>query len=603
MRTYIYMILITAWLCGVSYAAEPKAILSIDKAGLAPGKQAKLTLKVFGEPSVKEPEIPFVNGLDIKYQSSGVKGEGSKIFIYRVVAKKTGEYKIGPVHIEYQDGRHVSSNEIIFTVSKEPYSTPAAVVPGDIGGDISKRIYLTVDLPKKTVYVNEKLPVEIKLFSDWFDLEDIIVNEIATGELLADKITKGGSSIVNIGDVRFAVLVYKTNITAPTPGNFIIEPVKVSLNIAPRRPDASGALPPLLNNNEVFYKDYTGGRNEMPLGLETEPVGLEVVPLPAEGRPATFKGAVGNFKFEAGISPDSIKIDQDVKIKLEVTGDGNYTTFNAINIPFIPGTRPHEPVIRRSPDAFTMEQVIRVISPDVNEIPAITFSYFDPNKGAYISLTKGPFPLKVESLAVPAVKPVDAGEERSKPKPAAVPAKDMRQKEVLVNIKSSMGRLSRFDPYIYSGPIALATQILPIFLVFAAVIIKNRMNFLESDHEYAAWLRMSKRSASDISRAEWLFKRRKTKEFYDHIFLFMQLYLGSRLMVPPEGITEKTVGEMLSEKVGDAVVLDKIKRIFADSYIARFTSVPLSEDDMHRTLDDLKEVIDYLNGRTYLLNI
>jgi len=600
MKRYAFLILSGLLLSGILHAAEPKAVLSLDRRDVSPGKQAKMTLKVEGAVPVKIPEPPFVNGLDIRYQDTVNTGIDSAVFVYRIVAKKTGNYTIGPVYIEYQGGR-TASNVVSLTVAKEAYAVPYMSASDDM--DLSGRIYLSLDLPKKRLYVNERLPVEIKLFSDWFDLEDITINEIVTGEILAEKLSKGNSDVVNIGDKRFAVMSYKTNIIAPVPGKATIEPVKVSLNVAPRKPGPSGELPSLLNDNEAFYKNYIAGRNKVPIELETEPIQLEILPLPLKNRPDTFGGAVGNFNFDAEASPLRVKAGDEVKIRLSVTGDGNYSTFSTINIPAIPGTKPYEPIVKRGSDSFTMEETVRVVSTDVDEIPVITFSFFDPAKADYVSISRGPFRIISE---VASLKKISAGTRQtdaaSKAEEAPKP-KAKKPESGIIELKASMGRTGRFDPYLYSGAIPFAFQAIPLLLVFAAILVKNRMNFLESDHEYAAWMRMLKRSDYDIARAERLFRQRRVKEFYDHVFKFMQAYLGARLMVPAEGITEKTAGDILQDKINDAKLLSRVNRIFGDCYIARFTSIELSDEDMKDSLDDLKHVINYLNGKTYLLNI
>ncbi len=558
-------------------------------------------LKVEGLPLPKEPKVPFVEGLDITYQGSSVVGSGVSIFTYRIAAKKTGEYIIGPIYIESQRGL-LTSNTVSLTVSKGAYSPPT--VYGSVPKDISKNIYLRLELPKNIIYVNERLPVQIKLFSDWFDLEDIVFNEIVMGEILADKLVKVGSEVIDLGDKKFAVLSYNTKISVPTPGDITIEPVKASLNIASRKPLPSGELPPLLNDNEMFYKDYLGGRDKVPVEVNTDPVSLKVSPLPLKGRPDSFSGAVGNFNFEAGINTAKVKIGGEIRLRLVVSGEGNYATFNTISIPQTDGIRPYEPVIKRGADSFVLEQTFRIASPDIREMPAVTFAYFDPNRESYLTVTKGPFPVVVE--AIEPKEPLASPEKEQflgKPPAESLKKKDLKQQDVLVGLKEDMGAASRFNPYLYSGVGPFVVQIMPIFLVLAAVVIKNRMNFLEADNEYAAWLRMSKRSVSEIARAEKLLRHGRTKEFYDHIFFFMQYYLGTRIMVHPEGITEKTVGDVIGEKLGDEELLQKINKIFADCYLARFTSAKLSAEDMKDTLEDLKSVLGRLNNRTYLLNI
>ncbi len=248
MKISVIFISLVLFFGGILYAEGPGIDLSLERQEIAPGKQTRLYLKVRGAPVSKAPEIPFVEGLDIKYQGSSPDGEQTALFNYRIIAKKAGVYRVGPVYLNYEKGR-LMSNSVVLSVSKDAYSAPVTATPSTDKGDISDRIYLKLELPKSKIYVNEKIPVEIKLYSDWFDLEDIMLNEIATGELLAERFSKAGSTVTNIRDTRYAILAYKTNIFAPTPGEFKIDPVKATFNIAPRRPSATGELPPLLKKS------------------------------------------------------------------------------------------------------------------------------------------------------------------------------------------------------------------------------------------------------------------------------------------------------------------------------------------------------------------
>jgi hypothetical protein len=84
------------------------------------------------------------------------------------------------------------------------------------------------------------------------------------------------------------------------------------------------------------------------------------------------------------------------------------------------------------------------------------------------------------------------------------------------------------------------------------------------------------------------------QEFYDSAFKTIREYLGNRFHVPSGGITVNVVDDLLKDKNMDAVMLEKLKHIFAACDIARYAPDALATMRMDETLKELKEVIDYI---------
>lgn len=599
MRRYVIASCLLLLASTVSFAEETTFSLALERSRIAPGKQTQLTMTFTGTPDLPAPALPFIPGLETRYQKSERRPVGSDgasretlVHTYRVIAMKAGTYRFGPLSFEH-GGVVYTSNAVDLEVTKEAALAERAAVATEAKADLSRRIYLRLEYPRSRIYANERLPLSIKLMSDWLDLEDVTVPAVKSAELIVADYAKEKARIVENDGVKYAVLEYKTSVVAPTPGVFSLEPVRVKFFIAKRKRSASGELPDLLNDNEIFYDRVIGTGDRLSVELETEAVSLTVVPLPKEGRPYGFKGAVGSFQLAVGVEPAALKTGDATTLTLEVTGEGNFDTVTGIPIPSPEGFRPYEPQITRSPAALKIQQVFRLVDPSADEIPAVTFSFFDPATGAYASITRGPFPLTVQKAAKAAGQP---------PAPPSAPQQAQKTGEELVTIKERPGPLEPSETGLYyGGAFLLALGALPLIALFGAIVVKRRMDFLASDVEYANWLRMLSCSASDLGRLRRARMTASPKEFYDAVFDIMREYLSVRLLIPAGGITERTIDELLGAKIGDATVLAAIRRVFFDCHLARFTSVELGMEDMKQTEKDVKSVFEYLNDMTYLL--
>lgn len=479
MKNFIMTIIIAVSLCAIAHADEP-CLLWLDKDKIAPGKQAILSIVVPGAKDMPAPELPFVKGLAFKYQKTenipaGPDGKtmSSTVYTYRIVAMKEGNYTIGPLSFDYENKRY-GSGTVILNVSKEFIQAEAPASQERVPVSLQGHIYIMLDKPSGKILVNQKTPISVKLFSDWFDLEDITLSDISSPDLIIEKFQKAPSEIIIKDGIRYAVLEYKGSLLSPAPGVFTLDPVKVSLNIVRRRALPSGKMPDLLNDNEPFYDRVLGQRDSLSIDLTTEPFTIEVVDLPREGPPEGSRSAIGSEERPAG--------------------------------------------------------------------------------------------------------------------------------EGLVAIKTTLGTAKRKPSY-DGNPLLSSWAILPLVFLGIASLVKKRSDFLRKHAEYARWLRGLRKTSADVARLEWLARSASPGDFYDAVFEVMRAYLGLRLFLPPQGITEKTIVDVLGDKIDDANVIDMIKGIFSDCHAARFTPLMMGKDDMAGTLSAVKKTLDYLNQRTYLLNI
>jgi len=133
---------------------------------------------------------------------------------------------------------------------------------------------------------------------------------------------------------------------------------------------------------------------ETPYDIRVEPLRMQVRPLPHERQPEDFSGAVGQFSFDVDVAPTRVAPDDLVTLTMRIQGEGYLehlvspqvrptALFKAYGSRALPG----------GSKTARFEQVVIPQSTNAVSIPALTFSYFDPESERYETLSRGPFRL------------------------------------------------------------------------------------------------------------------------------------------------------------------------------------------------------------------
>lgn len=131
---------------------------------------------------------------------------------------------------------------------------------------------------------------------------------------------------------------------------------------------------------------------------------IEVKPLPEKNKPLDFGGAIGVFNFEVVSSSDTdLKVGDPVTLHINVIGKGAWEFVNAPDLNKMPSITDFFRLANEMPAGVVdtdgrrkeFNVKLRVKSTAIKEIPAIPFSYFDIEKGQYVTKYSKPIPIKV----------------------------------------------------------------------------------------------------------------------------------------------------------------------------------------------------------------
>jgi len=235
---------------------------------------------------------------------------------------------------------------------------------------------------KTSLYQNEQCPVLLKLYVP----KDIkIVNwgfpDAAKINCLAWRFSSPSNSRrseVQLDNITHNVLTYSTTLSGINPGQATLGPAQLNVH------------------QRLTVLDSTRGyiTKDIPIKLTLPAVKFDILSLP-HGAPENFNGAVGNFEIDAYCRKTEFLETEPTEVILRVAGIGNLPTIKAPShsdgawkiIDTSKITRGEE---RRSLTGIvTFRQLIRAEGGHdlPKEIPAYSFSYFDPIKAIYQTKT------------------------------------------------------------------------------------------------------------------------------------------------------------------------------------------------------------------------
>jgi hypothetical protein len=589
--------LLAAVVCrGTSAAEEIKFRASLDRDFISLGQSAQLSLQFQGSSGIPAPELPDIEGLQSRYigpstRMSIVNGRmsSSVTHIYRLAPVKTGKFEIPPISFQHKGDEYVS-NTLKIEVSD-------SATPGDRRArperapsiNLSDRVFVTMQTPKSNLYVNETVPLNIKLYISGVSIRDVQYPEFTQESFSAGEFEKPRQYREERGGVIYDVVEFKTEIFATKAGEFSLGPAKLKANLVTERKRRG----PSDMFDGFFGRDPFGGffsgYDAHPVELKSGEIFMKVLSFPGKDSPEDFKGAVGDFKLNLSVAPVEVKVGDPLTVKMAIRGKGNMDTVSSPVLKQKDGFKVYDPQVKRDGDGKIFEQVLIPLSEAVKSTPEISFSFFNADKGRYQTIVKRGVPVKV-------LRPDK--KEKVSILEAPVPGQKPVIKEIfgrdIIYIKDSPGKLGMKKAYLYKNAAFLLLQVLPVVLFVSVWMIKKRKEKLSRDIGYARRLAAPKKAGKGIRKAEQYLRKNKTSEFYDSVFKTTREYLGNRFHIPSGGITSDVVDHTLKAVNVNDVVLGKLRNIFKECDMARYAPSTLTTAGMEETLKDLKEAIDYL---------
>ncbi len=378
----------------LSYATiEPDRIKLGDTAGI------RVTTLYGHLTSVSLPKVPGLE-FEITGRAEGLefiagKSVPASFILVRVTPKFVGVFTIPgfipgakPLGLEVVNGNE--PNPYAFHNPGVPPPTPVAPapIPKGIVLEAGGAAFVQLLIPKHDIFVGESVPVDIEVGirpgivtslngPPTLSSSDFTLNDLSRQPIRREQVIEGSP---------FEILTWHTVLAAVKPGVFSLA-VEAPLSVRDARSTQDSEIAARLGwpFSQIIYNKMAPKDVKVP----SPAADLKVLPLPP-GEPRDFSGAVGDFQVTSDISPPSAAVGEPQTLRLHISGAGNFDRVNSNMIDHLDHWKTY-PV----KSAFTPRNAVGYSGEKVFEqpliaevaggqtIPALEFSYFNPNTRRY----------------------------------------------------------------------------------------------------------------------------------------------------------------------------------------------------------------------------
>lgn len=601
MRLYRYILCLLAVIMPISVMADEVSFEGRVRSTVSEGERFQLVYTVSAEAS--DIRIADVNDFEVLMGPSVSRSSSTSIvngkisssytttFTFILKALKEGDFTIAPATVNV-DGKQYTSNSLSVKVVKGNSSN----VNGGEGsssnrGDVNlpkgqvPDILLVQRLSKSSVYEGE--PVE--LLTTIYTRVGIESVSISSSPKLVEFVSEdmevernGGREVID-GVVYSSADVKRQILFPQKSGKFTIEPIELEC-IVKRRVGGGGG----------FFDDFFGQVQMVKQLVKSKPAYITVKELP--NRPAQTSGGVGSFSFDVSVSPQEVKADNSVQVKVSVRGTGN---LKLISLP--------KPVFSSDFDTFDPNETNQLTVTEAGykgtrtaeylviprhegdfEIPAMTFSYFDINKKKFVTETQGPFTLKVlkgdgTSDAQGVVKFSGGSREE-----VTYIGGDLRY------MRTENEPLRKKGEFFLGSGLFYVLVIVPILILGVFFMMyRKRINDL-ANMDRVKVRRANKQAKKRLKTAAKFVKENKREAFFDEVMRALWGYLSDKLTLPLSELTKDNAKEEMQRHNIDASIADEFMQLLDTCEFARYAPAELSES-MQSVYDKAVDVIGRMN--------
>lgn len=491
-------------------------------------------------------------------------------YVYTIQPLRTGNFKIGSASIRV-NGK---------TLRTKPLQVEV-VASKDLGkSNPVNQVFVRAELNAKNAFIGQQVTLDYKLYTAVNVDSYSILEESEYQGFFAEDLRRFDDPPVRevIKGVQYVTKILKRVALFPQQAGWLaISPLKLEMAIFKENPKEEG----FLFNRQVQR-----------IFVESDEVKLNVNALPPNP-PASFSGAVGNYAANFTINQNNVSTDDAISIRLTLSGNGD-----------IKRAQPPRLVLPDSFEVYDPKVLGEDFSEDLNGeltgkkdieyivLPKRTgtyqlqpaFSYFDPNRKKYVTISQPSFNVTVSQGSQP-VKESSIGE-RSSP-----------AEEDIRFIKTDL-QLSQPGLNFFGNPLFWALTVLP-FLLFGGIILIKR-NQLQRGNIDPVQLRINRARQEALQRlktAEQHLKVNASRAFYDEISKALLGYVCDKLQIPGSELTKDNVREKLHSLNVDEVLINNFMQIIQTCEVALFSGKdnPTSMNDIYQqAVSTLSKMEEYL---------
>ena len=518
----------------------------------------------------------FINGVS----------SATETFTYYLKPKSVGTITIGSASIEY-NGKTYKSDRVSIEIVKGSVSPDKKRnEEPSVDSEIAENLFVRAFADKRKVYQGEQVTITYKLYTRLNIASQMSVSKLPqykgfwAEELESPKNILFSTETVNGKQFRVGVLK-KVALFPNQSGELSVTPFELNVPVFVQKKKRSN------NFFDDFFTDPFGRGETVDYAAKSNTLKIDVLPLPKEGKPESFNGAVGDFTLNSSIDKSKTKTNEPVSLKVDIKGNGNIKLIDISEVKLPPGVEKYEPKVSEQINRAnkisgkkTIEYLIVPRTPGDKKIPGIAFSYFNPNKKAYVTLNTDPYTIEVEQ-----------GDRVFEPDISGLNKEDVELlSEDIRFIKTSDGDLSKKTELLVFRFGFWAAVGVPLIALIGLVTLKKRDEKLAANVQLLRYQKAQKVAKNRLKIARSLMVTKQDKAFYTELSQAFFGYLEDKLHIPKsEFSVDRAVFELQKRKI-DQDIVDRVQNVAQKCEYVRFA--PGSDgaekmNDMYNQLSDL----------------
>ena len=479
---------------------------------------------------------------------------------------------------------------------------PQQQAPDTKEPDISKDVFIRVVVDKSKVHVGEQVTASYKLYSRLFMQAGISklpsLNGFWTQDFEIPKLPKPQYETID-GKQYQVFLIKKSALFPQQTGTLELDPAEVTgtarlvQRVRQRDPFADLFNDPafsLMMNDPFFNNGFfnTVQYRDVPVHLKSAPVKISVTALPDKGKPEDYGGAVGDFELTSNINKKELTTDDAINLTVKITGSGNLKLIEIPKLNLPNGLDAFDPVASDTitgrttiiSGTKTITYPIAPHTPGDYVIPAIPFSYFNPQTNKYVTLQTEPI-----KIHVTAGKNYKTGGSKNLPA-----LSDIHN----INTQPLKSLTIQSKPFLFSGGY-WSMYALPLLTFIGFIVWKRKEEELSKDTVLLKNKRANKIALKRLATAKKLLEENKEKPFYEEVSKATWLYLSDKLNIPISTLSRETAKEALDKKKVPFDLQEATERVITNCETALYSPMNGTQQ-MTRTFEDAINIISKLEG-------
>ena len=539
-------------------------------------------LKNFNPPSLKEFRVLSGPNQSTSMQIINGVSSSSLTLSYILMPNTTGAYTIGSASIQYEEKTYTTDPIKVTIVkgSQKPKDDSGKQISNE---EIAKNLFIRATIDKSKVYLGEQVTVTYKLYTRLNIASQMSVDKLPQyqgfwAEELETARNISFSREVIDGQQYNVGLLKRAALFPNQAGKLEVTPFELTIPIQVQKKK---------NPNNVwddFFGDPFGRAEIVEYQAKSNTLKVEVMPLPENNKPESFKGAVGKFDFSATLDKQKTKTNEPINLKLDISGTGNIKLLELPPFELPNGFEKYDPKvdeqINRAGKISGTKKAEYLLIPRVagtREIPPIEFSYFDPEKRSYQTISSKAFSVSIEQGQGGAS---DYANQQS-----------IEQLDSDIRfIKTKFGDVNKQSEILLFNPALWIASIVPFLASLVLIGWKRKQDKLSGNQQLLRYSKAEKVARKRFKAAKKLLDQNNIELFYSEISQALFGYLEDKFHIPKSEFTLDRAGDELLKRNIKPELVEKMKTNAQKCEFIRFapgTNPSQAMNEMYQSFSDV----------------